>query len=143
MTDVLKPDQRAECLLIYDGRCRLCVTAKQGIERLALEPAAKNIRMITYESGEAQKILGRRYRPGRPDVAYLVQPGGDITEGLDAFLPLLPGLRGGRLLVRLLGLPLARPLGYLIYRIVARYRYRLFGEVPLASKGSGKAGLTP
>lgn len=135
MADVSEPDQRAECLLIYDGRCRLCVTAKQGIERLALEHPAENIRMITYESGEAQKILGARYRPGRPDVAYLVQPGGDITEGLDAFFPLLPGLRGGRLLIGLLSLPFARPVGYLIYKIVARYRYRLFGEVPLNGPG--------
>lgn len=132
MADVSEP---AECLLIYDGRCRLCVTAKQGIERLALEHPEENIRMITYESGEAQKILGTRHRPGRPDVAYLVRPGGDITEGLDAFLPLLPGLRGGRFFMRLLKLPLARPLGYLIYRIVARYRYRLFGEVPLKDPG--------
>ena len=131
MAAVSAPNHQTECLLIYDDRCRLCVTAKEEIERLAAKGPPANVRMIAYQSDEARKVLGPRYRPGRPDVAYLVRPGGEIAGGLDAFLPLLPGLRGGWLFTRLFRLPLARPFGYLIYRIVARYRYRLFGEVPL------------
>ncbi len=114
----------------------MCVTAKQGLERLSAGERVPKIRMITYESEEARKVLGERYRPGRPDAAYLVQPGGEITEGLDAFLPLLPGLRGGWLITALFRFPMARLFGYLIYRAVARYRYGLFGEV--AQKGQEK-----
>ncbi|WP_455388523.1 thiol-disulfide oxidoreductase DCC family protein [Petrachloros mirabilis] len=119
------------CLLIYDGQCRLCVTAKQGFERLGTNTVGDDVRMITYQSEEAKDILGPRYRPGRPDVAYLIGSDGDIVQGLDAFLPLLPGLKGGRLLMGLFRIPLIKPLGRLLYRFVARYRYRLFGEVPL------------
>lgn len=118
---------RKSCLLIYDGNCRMCVAAKEGLERMSVGNQVEDIRMVTYQSPEAQAALGSRYRPGRPDVAFLVRPDGTITEGLDAFSPLLPGLKGGRLLRALFQLPLAKPLGYLLYRIMARYRYHLFG----------------
>lgn len=122
-----------ECILVYDGRCRFCVTAKEGLERLGTQNEAEAVRMIPYQSEKAKEVLGNAYRPGRPDVAFLVQPNGVIRQGLDAFLPLLPGLRGGRFLATFLSVPLVKPFGYLIYRLVARYRYRLFGEVPLAA----------
>ena len=121
------------CLLIYDGNCRMCVTAKEGLERLGADRQAQDIRMIAYQSAEAQQVLGSKYRPGRPDVAFFVQPNGEVAEGLDAFFPLLPGLRGGRVLKAFFQLPLVKPLGYLLYKILARYRYRLFGAVVLES----------
>jgi predicted DCC family thiol-disulfide oxidoreductase YuxK len=113
--------------LIYDGRCRMCVTAKSGLERLS---EAHELRMIPYQSEEAKQLLGLQYREGRPEAAFLVTAGGKISSGLDAFLPLLPGLRGGRLLAKLFALPFVKPVGYRLYRLVARHRYRLFGEVP-------------
>lgn len=122
-----------ECLLVYDGRCRLCVTAKEGLERLGTQNETKVVRMIPYQSEKAREVLGATYRPGRPDVAFLVQPNGVIRQGLDAFLPLLPGLRGGRFLATFLSIPLIKPLAYLLYRLVSRYRYHLFGEVPLTA----------
>ncbi|HEY5626836.1 MAG TPA: DUF393 domain-containing protein [Nitrospira sp.] len=116
------------CLLIYDGQCRLCVTAKKGIERLGTDQALDQIRMITYQSEEAKAALGAAYLPGRPDAAYLVGSHGEVVQGLDAFLPLLPGLRGGWFLASLLRLPGARGLGTCLYRIIARHRYRFFGK---------------
>jgi predicted DCC family thiol-disulfide oxidoreductase YuxK len=62
-----------------------------------------------------------------------VDQDGTIYRGLDAFLPLLPGLPGGRMLLALLRQPLLRPVGYVLYRLVARYRYRVFGQVPCES----------
>jgi predicted DCC family thiol-disulfide oxidoreductase YuxK len=118
--------------LIYDGRCRMCVTAKGGLEQLAGE--GKALRMIPYQSEEAERLLGPQYRGGRPEAAFLVAADGRIASGLDAFLPLLPGLKGGRVLARLFALPLVKPLGYWIYRLVAKYRYEVFGEVPLDRK---------
>jgi predicted DCC family thiol-disulfide oxidoreductase YuxK len=76
--------------------------------------------------------LGESYRPGLPNVDFLVSPNGKIARGLDAFLALLPGLKGGRVLLVLLSLPLVKPFGYLLYWFVARYRYSIFGKVPLA-----------
>ncbi len=131
MTD---PSDRASqaCLLVYDGQCRLCVTAKKGLERLGTHADAAPLRMVPYQSEEAQQALGESYRPGRPNVAFLVRPNGEIARGLDAFLALLPGLKGGRVLSVLLSLPPVKPFGYLLYWLVARYRYSIFGKVPLA-----------
>ena len=126
-------DNRASqtCLLIYDGQCRLCVTAKKGLERLETHADAAQVRMVPYQSEEAKQALKEGYRPGRPNAAFLVRPNGEIARGLDAFLALLPGLKGGRVLAAFLSFPLVKPLGYLLYWFVARYRYSIFGTVPL------------
>lgn len=113
-------------LLIYDGQCRLCVTAKETIEQRG---EGLDVRFVPYQSEEAARYLGAEYQPGRPDVAFLVDHDGEVQRGLDAFIPLLPGLRGGRFLLTLLHLPLGRTLGKILYRIIARYRYRWFGEI--------------
>lgn len=128
------PSDRAAqtCLLVYDGECRLCVTAKKGLDRLETHADATSIRMVPYQSEEAKQALGESYRPGRPNAAFLVHPNGEIARGLDAFLALLPGLKGGRVLSVLLSFPLVKPIGYLVYWFVARYRYAVFGKVPLA-----------
>jgi predicted DCC family thiol-disulfide oxidoreductase YuxK len=119
--------QRGQCLLIYDGRCRMCVTAKAGLERLS---GAQELRIVPYESEEAKQVLGSRHQGGRPEAAFLVTEDGRIASGLDAFLPLLPGLWSGRVLAKLLAIPLVKPLAYRMYALVARHRYRLFGEAP-------------
>jgi predicted DCC family thiol-disulfide oxidoreductase YuxK len=116
----------SENTLIYDGECRLCVTAKEGIERLGGDRA---VRFVPYQSEEAACRLGADYTPGRPAVAFLIEPNGHIRRGLDAFLPLLPGIPGGRFLLSLLRFPVLRPLAYIIYRLIARYRYAWFGAV--------------
>ena len=113
-------------VLIYDDRCRLCVTAKEGLERRGRE---RDVRFVPYQSEEAACKLGADYKPGRPDAAFLVEQNGAISRGLDAFLPLVPGLRGGRILQALLRVPLIRPLADLAYRLIARHRYKLFGSV--------------
>ena len=137
------PSDRASqaCLLVYDGQCRLCVTAKKGLERLGPHADATPIRMVPYQSEEAKQALGEGYRPGRPNVAFLVRSNGEIVSGLDAFLALLPGLKGGRVLSALLTLPPVKPFGYLLYWFVARYRYSIFGKVPLA--GASESPDTP
>jgi predicted DCC family thiol-disulfide oxidoreductase YuxK len=112
--------------LIYDGECRMCVIAKEGIERLGGDT---DVRFIPYQSEEAASRLGSTYRPGRPDVAFFVGPDGQIHRGLDAFLPLLPDLPGARLLAWMLNIPVLRSMAYLLYRLVAHYRYQWFGAM--------------
>lgn len=134
-------DERAtgktcERVVIYDGECRMCVTAKEGLERMGEGDRA---RFIPYQSEEAVGRLGASYKPGRPDVAYLVEPNGTIRPGLDAFLPLLPGLPGGRLLLALMRIPLVRPLAEWAYGVVARHRYAWFGSVKRGDGGGEKA----
>ncbi len=119
------------CTVIYDGQCRFCVKSKEGIERLARPDHSASVRFIPYQSLEAEQVLGLEYRPGRPDVAYLVGSDGQIRRGLDAIFPLLPGLPAGRLLLVFLTMPVFKPIAHRLYGFLARNRYRWFGAVPV------------
>jgi predicted DCC family thiol-disulfide oxidoreductase YuxK len=119
-TNQINPSRASQaCLLVYDGQCRLCVTAKKGLERLE-------------SHAEAKQALGKSYLPGRPNVAFLVRPDGEIARGLDAFLALLPGIKGGKALSVFLSFAPVKPFGYLLYWFMARFRYSMFGQVSLA-----------
>ncbi len=115
-----------EMIVVYDAECRFCVAAKEGIERLGGDAQA---RFVPYQSEEAGCRLGKEYTPGRPEVAYVIKPDGTVKLGLDAFLPLLPGLPGGRFLLHLVTSPLLRPVADRIYAMIARNRYRWFGAI--------------
>lgn len=124
------------CLLIYDAECRLCVSTKQKLEELEVGQAESHPRFLAYQSEEAKRILGSNYRSSRPDVAFLIRPSGEVLRGLDAFLPLVPNLPGGKLLLWWLRFRSAKRLAEWAYRIVARHRYRWFGEAkPVGREG--------
>jgi predicted DCC family thiol-disulfide oxidoreductase YuxK len=115
-------------LLVYDGECRLCVSTKQKLEKLGVGQAESDVRFLAYQSEAAKRILGPNYRSGRPDMAFLIQPSGEVLQGLEAFLPLIYTLPGGKLLLWWLRFPSAKRLAEWGYRMVARHRYRWFGE---------------
>lgn len=116
------------CLLIYDGECRLCVLTKLRLERAGVGQPGSDVRFAPYQSDEARRALGENYQQGRPDMAFLVESSGKVREGLEAFLPVASNLPGGSILLWCLRVPLARRLAGWGYRLLARHRYRLFGE---------------
>lgn len=121
-------EQGGACLLVYDGGCRLCIAAKHKLEQAGVGQAGSDVRFVPYQSPEARQALGPAYRPGRPDMAFLIRPSGDIQQGLDAFLPLASSLPAGWILLGLLRMPFAKRAAEGIYRLIARHRYRWFGE---------------
>lgn len=122
------------CLLIYDAECRLCVSAKQTLEELGIGRVESDMRFLAYQSEGAKRLLGANYRSGRPDMAFLIQPSGEVFQGLEAFLPFVPNLPGGKLLLWWLRFPSAKRLAEWGYRMVARHRYRWFGEARLSHR---------
>ncbi len=124
-----EPAVEPACLMIYDGECRLCVATKRKLEQAGVGHAGSGVRFVPYQTDEARRILGQHYRPGRPDMAFLVRSSGEVHQGLDAFLPVVPNLPGGRFLLGCLRIPLAKRAAEWGYRIIARHRYRLFGAV--------------
>ena len=122
------------CLLVYDGECRLCVSTKQKLEELGIGQTESDVRFLAYQSETAKRMLGSNYRPGRPDVAFLIRPSGEVIQGLEAFLPLVPVLPGGKLLLWWLRFPSAKRLAQWGYRMVARHRYRWFGDAEPSSR---------
>lgn len=122
-------DPQQPCLLIYDANCRFCVAAKERLGRSGMGLPGSGVRMIPYESQEAASALGEQYRPGPPSMAYLISPAGGVSQGIDAFLPLMHGLPGGKFVRYMLKWPITRSLAERAYRWIARHRYRLFGAV--------------
>jgi predicted DCC family thiol-disulfide oxidoreductase YuxK len=122
------------CLLVYDGRCQLCVSTKQKLEELGVGRAESDVRFLAYQSEAAKRMLGSNYRPGRPNVAFLIRPSGEVVQGVEAFLPLVPILPGGKLLLWWLRFPSAKRLAEWGYRMVARHRYQWFGEAEPSSR---------
>ena len=130
-SDRSEPDK--SCLLVYDGECRLCVATKGKLEKAGIGEAASSIRFIPYQSAEAKEALGSLHRPGRPDMAFLVHPSGDIGREWMPFFPLAPALPAGRLLLWFIRIPLAKRFLELLYRFIARHRYRWFGQAGINS----------
>lgn len=122
------------CLLVYDGECRLCVSTKQKLEAVGVGQAESDVRFLAYQSEAAKRMLGPNYRPGRPNVAFLIRPSGEVVQGFEAFLPLVPIFPGGELLLWWLRFPSAKRLAEWGYRMVARHRYRWFGEAEPSSR---------
>ncbi|MBX3326327.1 MAG: DUF393 domain-containing protein, partial [Nitrospira sp.] len=83
------------CLLIYDGECRLCVSVKMALEQREVNPTRTGIQFVAYQSKAARVALGQRYRCGRPETAFFIQPSGKVLQGLAAFSPILPYIGGG------------------------------------------------
>ncbi len=93
-----KPLSLEACLLIYDEECRLCMSVKHDLERRGISQTRTGIRFVAYQSEAARTALGQRYRLGRPETVFFIQPSGKILQRLDAFSPLLPHLPGGTLM---------------------------------------------
>ncbi|HEX7765272.1 MAG TPA: DUF393 domain-containing protein [Nitrospira sp.] len=122
-------DPQQPSLLIYDGNCRLCVATKERLDRAGTGLPDSGVRMIPYESQEAMTALGELYQPGPPSMAYLISPAGGVAQGVDAFLPLIQGLPGGKFVRWMLKWSITRRLAERAYCWIARHRYRLFGAV--------------
>jgi predicted DCC family thiol-disulfide oxidoreductase YuxK len=128
--DVQSESQLPEelCRLVYDAECWLCVSMKSKLEQIKMGQAGGNIRFVAYQSEEGVKALGHHFRPGRPGTAFLIKPSGEVRHGLEAFLSFVPSLPSRKFLLWALRVPFVMPLAEWVYRIIARYRYRWFGE---------------
>src|SRR5439155_23056056 len=88
-SDIQTAPRTCERTLIYDGQCRLCTTAKEGLERVG---ADREVRFGRCHSQEAASLRGGEYTPGRACVGFLVERDGTMRRGVGAFPPLLPSL---------------------------------------------------
>lgn len=117
------PEKLRSGCLVYDSHCRLCVSVKQ-----TLEPRAPHIQFVPYESQKAAESLGKSYQTGqRPPMAYWVDEQGSVVGGLEAFLPFLHNLAGGKIFIFFWRFRSCRRIMMALYEFVAKNRYRWFG----------------
>ncbi len=117
------PNKPRSGFLIYDSHCRLCVTVKRKLEQ-----CSEDIQFVPYESQKAAECLGKSHQPGcRPSMAYWVDEKGAVIGGLEAFLPFLHGLTGGKIFMFFWRFRAWRQITIALYEFVAKHRYRWFG----------------
>jgi predicted DCC family thiol-disulfide oxidoreductase YuxK len=117
---------KGTAVLIYDGKCTVCVGAVGWIRRRSLPGA------FEFLSCHAEELAARF-----PDIekdacmraAHLVLPDGTVLAGEAALPEIFLRLRRYRYAARLLGLPGIRTASRVFYRWFAGKRYHLSGMV--------------
>jgi predicted DCC family thiol-disulfide oxidoreductase YuxK len=111
-------------VILFDGHCRLCSAGARKLDRL-LGSSGTELRSFREEGGLA----------AFPGVAYercekamqLVQADGRVVEGAEAIVRALGRRVWGKLLY-IYYVPGLRQLVDALYRVVARYRFRIAGR---------------
>ena len=115
-------------IVLFDGVCNLCAGAVRFIIR---RDRRARFRFAALQSEAARRILaatGVETRgPGEPPRSLVLFAGGKVYRGSTAALLILAGLgRAWPFVATLLVIP--APLRNVVYRFVARNRYRWFGR---------------
>lgn len=111
-------------VVLFDGVCNLCNGAVQFIVRR--DPAA-HFQFASLGSAAALQVLGVAPIPDPlPDSVILVDEGGVFTRSTAALRIARRLTFPWPLVYGLVAIP--RPLRDLIYDVVARYRYQVFGR---------------
>ena len=126
-------------IVLYDGVCGLC---NRLVQFLLQRDRRDRLRFASLQSDFAAAILTRNgANPHDLDTVYVVvnheEPGEKLLARSDAILSLGTSL-GGIWSLAVVGKALPRPLRDLLYKIVARNRYRVFGKYDTCMMPEGR-----
>jgi predicted DCC family thiol-disulfide oxidoreductase YuxK len=111
-------------ILLFDGVCNLC----NGAVRFMIRQDKKALfKLGSLQSTEGQQALEQYHVPERNLETFVYIRDGKYLLRSDAILQALADLGGGWKLVKPL-LLIPGPLRDAIYRLIAKYRYRIFGR---------------
>ncbi len=121
---------KPKLMVVYDGQCNLCLAT---VDKLRKMPNRAELAFVSLQSLISEEV---QPWPGISDVSYqeltaqmhVTDEQGKRYSGHEGILLLMRHVPSLAWLGRLGGLPGLRVLVRLLYRIVARYRYRLFGK---------------
>jgi len=124
--------------VVYDGECRLCLATVAKLRRMRTRSELRFVALQSVLSGEIAPW------PGLEGVAperlraqlHVTDAEGRLYGGAEAVLRLLRDVPSLAWLGRLGALPGLRGVSRLLYRLVAKYRYRLFGTEASCASGA-------
>jgi predicted DCC family thiol-disulfide oxidoreductase YuxK len=112
--------------LFYDGHCGLCHRAVKFV--LKHDRSGRTFRFAPLQGATFAARVAMERRAGLPDSVVVQTRDGALLVRSNAFLHILRRLGGGwAVLAALLGV-IPRGLRDLVYDLVARIRYRVFGR---------------
>jgi predicted DCC family thiol-disulfide oxidoreductase YuxK len=117
-------------IVLYDGVCGLC---NRLVQFLLKRDKRGRLRFASLQSDFAMRVLGRYgIDPQGLDTFYLIvnyeQPDERVLSRFDAVLQLGHELKGSWQALAVIARIVPRPLRNLVYRFIARNRYRVFGK---------------
>jgi predicted DCC family thiol-disulfide oxidoreductase YuxK len=125
MTEVANNDAP---VLLYDGVCGLC---NKTVQMVLKRDKRQTMRFAALQSDYARGIVEKHPSLKTVDSVVYVEKSGKGGERIytrsDAALKVASYL-GGAWKLLLIGYIIPRPLRNLLYNLVARYRYRVFGR---------------
>jgi predicted DCC family thiol-disulfide oxidoreductase YuxK len=126
----ISPGERANHpVLLYDGECGLCNKAVRFLLRI---DRRGRLRFAPLQGPSAQAYLRSRGLPTEDFDSMMLVPDWQRRDGADplmrtnAALAAVKETGGPWAMLRILGV-IPAPLRDLLYKVVARFRYRLFG----------------
>jgi len=122
------PGSEGRPIVLFDGVCNLCAGAVRFIIR---RDRRGRFRFASLQSDVGRRLLAATGveppAPGEPPRSLILFAGGKVYRSSTAALLILAGLgRAWPFVATLLVIP--APLRHLVYRFVARNRYRWFGR---------------
>lgn len=109
--------------MIYDGLCRLCQQSRRWVTRLDRQ---ERIALLDARDwGQVQGRFPQLEREALLGAIHVITPDGGVHTGYDGVRMLCRELPAVAWLAPLMGWPLVRHVGPLIYGWVARNRFRL------------------
>jgi predicted DCC family thiol-disulfide oxidoreductase YuxK len=117
------PNQRPTAdTVIYDGQCRICTSQ---VQRLARWDGSGRLAFLAIDEPEVRRRWPQLKFEDLMREMHLVEPGGRVHRGAEAFCYLSRRLPRLYFLAPLLNFPGTLSLWQALYRQVARRRYRL------------------
>ena len=118
-------------ILLYDGSCGLCAHSVQFV--LGHEHASHDLRFATLQGEHGRRALSSDPKLAGVDSVIWLEPGTDgrparVLVRSEAVLAVMRHLGGPWKLLAAVGRVVPRVSRDALYRIVARYRYRVFGR---------------
>lgn len=112
-------------VVLYDGQCNLCVNTVNVLRKLG---TTANLEYIDLQQADVSAIVPNVDQSQLLAQLHVVEAEGQLFRGADAIVRIMrtiPQLRWISFIYRIPGL---KPLADVLYRIIAKHRYRLFGR---------------
>jgi len=113
-------------IVIYDGHCKFCTASVRKLARW--DAKSHKLAFLSLHDPEVQSRFPQLTYDQLMQEMYLVDRGGSIRRGAEAFRYLTTRLPRLYPLAPLLHIPFSLPLWRWAYRQIARRRYRIMGK---------------
>jgi predicted DCC family thiol-disulfide oxidoreductase YuxK len=127
----------AQLIVLYDGNCVLCLKSIEGLSKL---PTTVPLKLLPLQQADVSELFHDAVSVD--DLLaqiHVIERHGEaqrVFRGPDAIIRILRTVPSLAWLEKFYRLPGCRSIASLLYRLIAKYRYRLFGKTDECDSGA-------